>query len=121
MKRWDIGSSLHRALSIFVSSPHPRSVNRLTVSVVYSAEAVSVNVVMIVDGVTRQLQTLLRRSAEYAPASAGGTGGPCRFTGGETTEAVALGALPVAEITVALLELHVSMGAVALLVQLVRS
>lgn len=73
--------------------PFAPVVNQLTVSVVYSASAISVIVVMIVDGVTRQLQTLLKRREGYVEASPGGTGIPCLFRSGETTDVVALGKL----------------------------
>ena len=46
-----------------------------------SAEAVDVNVVTIVDGVTRQLQTLLKRSVAEGLSSMGGSGSGCLFTG----------------------------------------
>jgi hypothetical protein len=63
----------------------------VTISILNSAEANDVMVVTIVDGVTRQLQTLLKRRGGYVPACAGASAGCCLFKGGETTEAVALG------------------------------
>lgn len=84
------------------------------ISVVYSGGAVSINVVTMVDGVTRQLQILLKRSGANVAACVGGTGGACLFKGGETTEAVALGELPIYGSTVALLVLQGSEDAVAL-------
>jgi secreted trypsin-like serine protease len=85
------------AHNLWLAKPLTISVrDSVTTSILNSAEANDVRVVMIVDGVTRQLQTLLKRSGGYVLACAGASGGPCLFKGGETTEAVALGELPVA-------------------------
>lgn len=73
-----------------------------TVTVVYTAAAVVVNVVTIVDGVTRQLQALLRRRDGYAPAS-GGPGESCLLRSGGTIKEVAFKEVPVAWTRVALL------------------
>ena len=103
MKWWYLNSGLDRVLSRLSAFCGPQFRTQLTVLVVYSAAAVSVNVVTIVAGVTRQLQTLLRRRVGYVSASAGATGGPCLFNSGERSEVVALEELPAAEVTVALL------------------
>jgi hypothetical protein len=66
---------------------------KLTVLVVYPAEAVAVKVVTMVDGVTRQLQTLLNRRVGYVLACAGATGAACLFRCGGRTVTVALAVL----------------------------
>jgi hypothetical protein len=85
------------------------------VTIVQATELYEVHVAMKVDGVTRQLHALLKRSGGYVPANAGGDGESCLFGGGGNTGRVALGELAVERTEVALLEPHGSDEVVELL------
>lgn len=75
----------------------------MLVSIVHATDTNDVQVWIMVDGVTRQLQTLLTRSGSYVAMYAGGVGATCLFRGGERAVAKGLIRLLVAETAVVLL------------------
>jgi hypothetical protein len=76
------------------------------VSIVQATELYDVQVAVKVDGVTRQLHALLKRSGGYVPATINGIGESCLLGGGRKTGRVAFGELAVERTSVVLLDSH---------------
>ncbi len=87
----------------------------MLVMMVHATDTNDVQVWTMVDGVTRQLQTLLTRSGSYVERYAGGVGVTCLFRGGERAVTVELAKPLVARTAVVLLEVHGAEELVALL------